>query len=277
MHVYGRGTPFEVNALKGITLEIRQGEFYALVGSTGSGKSTLVQLFNGILTPAGGNLRVCGIDVNNRVQRRELWRKVGLVFQQPEQQLFEETVSEDVAFGPRNLGLGDLEVKERVAEALHLVGLDPDEVGRLSPFSLSGGIRRKIAIAGVLALQPEILILDEPTAGLDPFSRRQLMERIDHLRIERGITVVLVSHNMEEVAQWAGRVAVLHQGHLALEATPAEIFKKPEELQAMGLGVPATVELMLKLRAFGKPVRTGILSVDEAAEEIAGLLSQRKR
>ncbi|OPX84397.1 MAG: Energy-coupling factor transporter ATP-binding protein EcfA2 [Pelotomaculum sp. PtaB.Bin104] len=276
-HVYARGTPFEVNSLKGISLEVRQGEFYAIIGATGSGKSTLVQLLNGILKPTSGNLRVCGIDVSNPVLRRELWCKVGLVFQQPEQQLFEETVLEDVAFGPRNLGLSGKEVEERVADALRLVGLDPDEVGSLSPFSLSGGIRRKIAIAGVLALHPEVLVLDEPTAGLDPFSRRNLMERIDQLRQERGVTVVLVSHNMEEVARWAGRLAVLHHGHLVLEATPGEIFKKSEQMQAMGLGVPITVELMLKLRAHGKPVRTDILTIDEAVEEISVLMSRYEK
>lgn len=274
MHVYARGTPFEVTSLEDISFKVQQGEFYALVGATGSGKSTLAQLFNGLMAPTGGNLRVCGVDVSNCVLRRELWRKVGLVFQQPEQQLFEETVFEDVAFGPRNLGLSVLEVGERVADALRLVGLDPDKVGGLSPFRLSGGVRRKVALAGVLALHTEVLVLDEPTAGLDPISRRQLLERIDLLRKERGVTVVLVSHSMEEVARWAGRVAVLHRGRLALEAPPQEIFSKAEKLRAIGLDVPLTVELMLKLSAHGKPVRTDILTIGEAVEEIAGLLSQ---
>jgi len=273
-HIYSRGTPFEVTSLDNVSLEIQRGGFYALVGATGSGKSTLVQHFNGILAPTTGKVWVCGIDVANKRLRRELWRKVGLVFQQPEHQLFEETVFDDVAFGPRNLGLSAKEVRERVFDALRLVGLDPDEVEQTSPFRLSGGMRRKAAIAGVLALHPEVLALDEPAAGLDPLSRRQLMERIDHFRMDRGITVVLVTHNMEEVARWADRVAVLHKGRLAMEAAPREIFNKAEELRAMGLDVPATVELMLCLQARGVPVRTSVLTTDEAVEEIAGLLNR---
>ncbi|MDD3653272.1 MAG: energy-coupling factor transporter ATPase [Desulfotomaculaceae bacterium] len=273
-HIYSQGTPFEVTSLKDISLEIKQGEFYALVGATGSGKSTLVQLFNGIMAPTRGNLQVCGVDVSNSALRRELWRKVGLVFQQPEQQLFEETVYKDVAFGPINLGLSVAEVEERVADALHLVGLEPDRVSDMSPFSLSGGIRRKVAIAGVLALHTEVLVLDEPTAGLDPVSRRQLMERIDCLRKERGVTVVLVSHSMEEVARWAGRMAVLDHGRLALEGSPLEIFNKSVKLRSVGLDVPLTVELMLQLSANGKPVRTDILTTEDAVDEIARLLKQ---
>ncbi|OPY61454.1 MAG: Energy-coupling factor transporter ATP-binding protein EcfA2 [Pelotomaculum sp. PtaU1.Bin065] len=275
-HVYSRGTPFEVTSLDSVSLEIQRGEFYALVGATGSGKSTLVQHFNGILAPAGGNVRVCGIDVANKGLRRELWHRVGLVFQQPEHQLFEETVFDDVAFGPRNLGLNNAEVRERVVDALRLVDLDPEEVGRTSPFRLSGGMRRKAAIAGVLALRPEVLVLDEPAAGLDPVSRRQLMERIDRLRGERGITVVLVTHNMEEVARWADRVAVLHKGRLAMEAPPREVFNKTEELRALGLDVPATVELMLRLQARGLPVRADLLTIDEAVVEIARILNMER-
>jgi len=275
IHIYSRGTPFEVTALDGVSLEIQRGEFYALVGATGSGKSTLIQHFNGILAPTGGKVWVCGIDVSNKRLRRELWRKVGLVFQQPEHQLFEETVFDDVAFGPRNLGLSAAEVRDRVFDALRLVGLEPDEVEQKSPLRLSGGMRRKAAIAGVLALHPEVLVLDEPAAGLDPASRRQFMERIDHLRIDRGITVVLVTHSMEEVARWAGRVAVLHKGRLVMEAASREIFNKAEELRALGLDVPATVELMLCLQARGVPVRTSVLTTDEAVGEIAGMLKKR--
>lgn len=271
-HVYTRGTPFEVTSLDNVSLEIRRGEFYALVGATGSGKSTLVQHFNGILAPTGGKVWVCGIDVSNKRLRQELWRKVGLVFQQPEHQLFEETVFDDVAFGPKNLGLSAAEVRERVNDALGLVGLDPDEVGKMSPFRLSGGLRRKAAIAGVLALRPEVLALDEPAAGLDPVSRRQLMERIDRLRKERGTTVLLVTHSMEEVALWADRVAVLHKGRLAMEAVPRDVFNRAEELRALGLDVPATVELMLCLQARGLPVRADILTTDEAVGEIAKIL-----
>lgn len=271
-HVYSPGTPFEVTSLKNVSLEIEKGKFYALVGSTGSGKSTLVQHFNGLLAPSSGKVEVCGIDVGRKDLRRGIWRKVGLVFQQPEHQLFEETVFDDVAFGPRNLGLSVAEVRERAFDALMLVGLDPDEIGRVSPFRLSGGMRRKVAIAGVLALLPEVLVLDEPAAGLDPVSRSQLLERIDRLRTERGITVLLVTHSMEEAARWANWVFVLHKSCLVMEGEPGEIFNNAEELRALGLNVPATVELMLCLQAHGLPVRTGVLTTDEAVEEIAAVL-----
>lgn len=272
-HIYSPGTPFQVTSLDGISLEIKKGEFFAVVGATGSGKSTLIQHFNGILIPTRGKLSVCGVDVSDKKPRRELWRKVGLVFQQPEQQLFEETVFDDVAFGPRNMGLGRAEVGERVNESLRLVGLDPDEVGKLSPLRLSGGMRRRAAIAGVLALRPEVLVLDEPTAGLDPQGRRQLMDRVENFRRERGITVVLVTHSMEEVARRAGRMAVLHKGRLVMEGSPREVFNRAEKLRAIGLDVPAPAKLMHKLRAAGKPVRTDVLTTGEAEEEIANLLS----
>lgn len=271
-HIYSPGTPFEVASLDGISLEIKKGECYALVGATGSGKSTLVQHFNGILVPTGGKVWVCGIDVADKKMRRELWRRVGLVFQQPEHQLFEETVFDDVAFGPKNLGLGAPEVRERVFDALRLVGLDPQEAAKMSPFRLSGGMRRKAAIAGVLALRPEVLVLDEPAAGLDPLSRRQLMEQFEQLRVERGITVVLVTHNMAEAARWAGRVAVLHEGRLAMEGVPREIFRQAVKLRTLGLDVPPVVELMQSLQAGGLTVRADVFTADEAAGEIAAAL-----
>lgn len=276
-HVYAAGTPFEITALDRVSLEIQKGSFYALVGATGSGKSTLVQHFNGILPPSDGRLQVCGMDAFQKDSRRELWRKVGLVFQQPEHQLFEETVFDDVAFGPKNLGLTDTALRERVTDALQLVGLDPDEVGGLSPFRLSGGLCRKVAIAGVLALHSEVLVLDEPAAGLDPVSRAQLMERINRLRLERGTTVVLVTHSMEEAARWADRVAVLHKGRLAMEGTPRQIFKRAQDLRALDLGVPVTVELMLSLQAQGRKVNTGVLTLDETVEEIAALMESERR
>lgn len=271
-HIYSRGTPFEVTSLDDISLEIQKGEFYALIGATGSGKSTLVQHLNGILAPTSGKVQVCGIDLADKRKRREIWRKVGLVFQQPEHQLFEETVFDDVAFGPKNLGLSAAETRERVFDALRLVGLDPGETAQLSPFRLSGGMRRKAAIAGVLALRPEVLVLDEPAAGLDPLSRRQLMERINHLRLERGITIVLVTHNMEEAARWAGRVAVLHKGRLAMEGVTRKIFYQAEKLRALGLDVPAVIELMLCLQDFGLAADARVLTTDEAVEAIAKAL-----
>ncbi len=274
-HVYSPGTPFQTVSLDGVSLEIKRGEFFALVGSAGSGKTTLVMHFNGIIVPAAEKVWVCGTDVSDKKNRRELWRKVGLVFQRPEQQLFEETVFEDVAFGPRNMGLDRDEVRERVGEALRMVGLKPGEVEKLSPFRLSGGIRRRVAIAGVLALKPDVLVLDEPAAGLDPRGRRQLMDHVENFRYERGGTVVLVTHSMEEVAQRADRVAVLHEGHLAIEGAPREVFNRVVELRALGLDVPAPAGLMHKLRAAGKQVRADVLTIDEAREEISTILRKK--
>ena len=271
-HIYSAGTPFEVAPLDKISLEIKKGEFYAIVGATGSGKSTLVQHFNGLLTPATGRVWACGVDIADKKARRGLWRKVGLVFQHPEQQFFEETVFEDVAFGPRNMGLSKDEVRKRVIWALKQVGLDPELAERQSPFQLSGGNMRRAAIAGVLALKPEVLVLDEPTAGLDPRGRRQLLDHIENYRREHHSTIVLVTHNMEEVAARAQRVAVLHEGRLALQGTPREIFKRAGELRAMDLDIPVPAELMRQLRGAGIPVRTGVLTNNEAEEEIARVI-----
>jgi energy-coupling factor transport system ATP-binding protein len=273
-HIYSTGTPFQVTSIDSISLEIEKGVFFAIIGSTGSGKSTLVRHFNGLLTPTSGKVQVCGIDISDKKQRRDLWRSVGLVFQQPEQQLFEETVFDDVAFGPRNMDLGEFEVAERVNEALRLVGLDPREAGRMSPFRLSGGFRRKAAIAGVLALKPEVLILDEPTSGLDPQGRRQLMEHVEEFRRREGATIILVSHDMEEVALMAEHVAVLNRGRLVMEGKPREIFSRAAELTSIGLDVPAPARLMHKLLSLGKPVRTDVMTAAEAEEEIAGLLGE---
>jgi energy-coupling factor transport system ATP-binding protein len=271
-HIYSTGTPFQVTSLDSISLDIEKGVFFAIIGSTGSGKSTLVQHLNGLLTPMRGKVWVCGIDTADKKQRRSLWRRVGLVFQQPEQQLFEETVFDDVAFGPRNMGLNEDEVTERVNDALCLVGLDPLVTGRMSPFRLSGGMRRKAAIAGVLALKPDVLVLDEPTSGLDPQGRRQLMGLVDEFRRTEGATIVLVTHDMEEVSLMAEYVAVLDKGRLIMEGKPREIFDHEAELSAIGLDVPAPARLMHKLRALGKPVRTNVLTTAEAEEEIARLL-----
>jgi energy-coupling factor transport system ATP-binding protein len=276
-HIYAPGTPFEVTSLDNVSLEIAKGEFLAVVGATGSGKSTLVQHFNGLLKPTRGKVTVCGQDVSDKQAGRVLWRKVGLVFQRPEQQFFEETVFDDVAFGPRNMGLSGDEVKQRVEEALRLAGLDPAGVGQLSPYRLSGGMKRRAAIAGVLALRPEVLVLDEPTAGLDPQGRRQLLGFLQNVRSEWGITIILVTHSMEEVGLLAERVAVLDRGRLTMTGTPREVFSRAEELREMGLDVPIPASIMSRLRAAGKPVKTGVLSNAEAEEEIANLLSNFSR
>jgi len=272
-HVYAPGTPFQVTSLDNVSLEIAKGEFLAVVGATGSGKSTLVQHFNGLLKPTRGKVTVCGRDVSDKQAGRTLWRKVGLVFQRPEQQFFEETVFDDVAFGPRNMGLSRDEVKERVEDALRLAGLEPVQVGQLSPYRLSGGMKRRAAIAGVLALRPEVLALDEPTAGLDPQGKRQLLDRLENVRREWGVTIIFITHSMEEVGLLAERVAVLNRGRLAMIGAPREIFSRAEELRGMRLDVPVPTAIMDRLRAAGNPVRTGILSNTEAEEEIAKLLS----
>jgi energy-coupling factor transport system ATP-binding protein len=272
-HIYSAGTPFEITSLEGVSLEIKRGEFFAIVGATGSGKSTLVQHFNGLLAPTSGKVQVCGVDVSGKKARRSLWRRVGLVFQHPEQQFFEETIFEDVAFGPRNMGLPGDEVRERVIEALRLVGLDPEQAERQSPFQLSGGNMRRAAIAGVLALKPEVLVLDEPTAGLDPRGRRQLLDHVESFRQKQGTTIVLVTHNMEEAAARAERIAVLHKGRLTLQGKPREVFNRAEELRAMGLDIPVAAALMRQLREAGVPVRTDVLTNKEAEEEIARVIT----
>ncbi|MCL6638787.1 MAG: energy-coupling factor transporter ATPase [Firmicutes bacterium] len=268
---YTPGLPYEVTSLKDVSLVIRKGDFYAVTGSTGSGKTTLVKHFNGLLLPTAGTVRVLGVSTAGKTARRELWKKVGLVFQQPEQQIFEETVSAEVAFGPKNMRLSPREVEERVDEALSLVGLAA-EVKRLSPFALSGGQRRRAAIAGVLAMRPEILVLDEPGAGLDPPGRRSILAAIDRIRREKGTTVVFVTHNMEEVARLATRMAVFSKGRLLLEGTPRDVFARAAVLKEAGLDLPAPARLMRGLAAAGMPVRTSVLTLEEAEEEIVKVM-----
>jgi energy-coupling factor transport system ATP-binding protein len=272
-HIYFKGTPLESVALRGVTLAVRQGEFVGLVGPTGSGKSTLVQHFNGLLRPTGGRVFVDGNDIHGAgASLRHVRRKIGLLFQYPEHQLFEETVREDVAFGPRNLGLDPEEVEERVEESLGLVGLDPNAFGKRSPFSLSGGEMRRVAIAGVLAMRPEVLILDEPTAGLDPVGRDEILNRISTFRAREGMTVILISHSMDDVARLCDRVVVLHRGRVFLDAPTRAAFAQAERLREIGLDVPRVADLLLRLRAAGLPVRTDRLTLNEACDEIVGAL-----
>ncbi len=264
-HVYLKGTPLETVALRGVSLSIEAGELVALIGPTGSGKSTLVQHFNALLRPTEGTVRVAGVDLSDpRADLRAVRRQVGLVFQYPEHQLFEETVADDVAYGPRNLGLSDDEVRRRVREALRMVGLDVERVGPRSPFSLSGGEMRRVAIAGVLAMGPQVLALDEPTAGLDPLGKEEILEQIRRLHADHGLTVIFISHNMDEVARMARRVVVLSRGQVVMDGPVREVFRHAGRLSQVGLGVPSLVDLMQRLRRRGLPVREDVLTVDEA-------------
>jgi len=268
-HVYLQGTPLEAVALRGVTLSIEAGTFVGLLGPTGSGKSTLIQHFNALLRPTSGSVRVAGIDLSQpRADVRTVRRKVGLVFQYPEHQLFEETVFDDVAYGPRNLGLATPEIQDRVHDALRLVGVDPDAFGRRSPFSLSGGEMRRVAIAGVLAMQPEVLVLDEPAAGLDPQGKQEILGQIRTLHRERGLTVILITHSMDEAAQLVDRIVVMNSGQVAMDGPVRGIFRRADELAAIGLGVPAITDLMLRLRRRGVAVRPDVLSLEEARAAI---------
>ncbi len=264
-HIYLKDTPMQTVALRDVTLSIDAGEFVGIIGPTGSGKSTLIQHFNALLRPSGGTIRVAGIDLADpKADRKSVRRQVGLVFQYPEHQLFEETVFEDVAFGPRNLGLDEDDVRDRVVEALRLVGVDPDRFGRRSPFSLSGGEMRRVAIAGVLAMRPQVLVLDEPAAGLDPRGKLEILGRIHALHRERGLTVVLITHSMDEAAQLTKRLVVLARGQIAMDGPARDIFQRSGELIALGLGVPAIADALGRLRQRGVAVRPGALTVEEA-------------
>ncbi|NLL19274.1 MAG: energy-coupling factor transporter ATPase [Clostridia bacterium] len=268
-YIYKKGTPFETRALDDINLTIEPGEFVGLIGHTGSGKSTLVQHLNGLLLPSEGNIWVGDLDVlSDKGNLKKIRQRVGLVFQYPEHQLFEETVYDDVAFGPKNLGLSPEEIDVRVREALTMVGLDIDSVKDRSPFALSGGQMRRVAIAGVLAMGPQVLILDEPTAGLDPKGRDEILEQIAAMHRSLGITVVLVSHNMEDVARYANRVLVMHRGKVVMDGPPRQVFARTKELQSIGLGVPLVGILMERLKELGYNLRTDVLTVEEAGKEI---------
>ncbi|MGI5877017.1 MAG: energy-coupling factor transporter ATPase [Christensenellales bacterium] len=262
-HIYMPGTPFETAALRGVSLTVDDGSFVGIIGHTGSGKSTLVQHMNGLLRPTSGRVVVEGIDVGAKgADLRALRQRVGLVFQYPEHQLFEETVRRDVAFGPRNLGLPEAEVDRRVDKALMWVGLDPDKLADRSPFELSGGQRRRVALAGVLAMEPRVLILDEPTAGLDPEGRSDMLRMMRELRAREGTTILMISHNMDEVAQVADRVLVMAHGEAILYDTPANVFDDAQRLRGLGLDVPLMARLSDALRRRGVAVPRGLLTLD---------------
>nr|PZN05156.1 MAG: energy-coupling factor transporter ATPase [Bacillota bacterium] len=268
-HVYMPGTPFESVALRDVNWKVEDGEFWGLIGHTGSGKSTLIQHLNGLLKPTSGEVIVDGVNLSDRgVNLREIRQKVGLVFQYPEHQLFEETVEKDVAFGPRNLGLPEDEIARRVKEAIELVGLKYDEIKDRSPFELSGGQMRRVAIAGVLAMKPKVLILDEPTVGLDPRGRDEILGQIVEFRKKQNMTVILVSHSMEDIAKLVDKIAVMHKGRMVDSGTPKQIFKNYEALASMGLDIPQVTHLMIKLKNRGKDVATDVMTVEEAEAEV---------
>ncbi|QUI21509.1 energy-coupling factor transporter ATPase [Vallitalea pronyensis] len=273
-YVYSEGTPFEKKALDGVTLEIDNGEFVGLIGHTGSGKSTLIQHFNGLFKPSEGNVYVQGEDIHGEdVKLSDIRQKVGLVFQYPEHQLFEMTVYKDVSFGPVNMGLNASEVDSRVKEALHIVGLS-EEVYEKSPFELSGGQKRRVAIAGVLAMKPDVLILDEPTAGLDPRGRDEILEEIKKLHDELGITVILVSHSMEDIGKYVDRIIVMDRGHIKYDDAPKKVFQHIESLEKMGLGVPQVTYLMRELTDKGYHVSPEVTTIKEAYDELMKMLGK---
>lgn len=268
-YIYNEGMPFEKKALNNINLEIDAGEFIALIGHTGSGKSTLVQHLNGLNEPTSGEILYDGINYREKDNKiATLRQKVGLVFQYPEYQLFEETVIKDIAFGAVNQGLSEKEVDLRVRRAMERVGLSYDDIGEESPFSLSGGQKRRVAIAGILAMEPEVLVLDEPTAGLDPHGSREILNEIMGIYDTTDTTIVLVSHSMEEVAQLATRMIVMDNGEVRMDDTPREIFKREKELEAIGLGVPQVRSAMTMLREKGLDVEENCITVDEALKEL---------
>ncbi len=271
-HVYGGDTTLSVKALNDINLVIQDGEFIGLIGHTGSGKSTLVQHLNGLLKATTGSIYFNGQDIDDEdYNRKELRSKVGLVFQYPEHQLFETDVFSDVCFGPKNLGLSKKEVELRAYEALRKVGL-PEECFYQSPFDLSGGQKRRVAIAGVLAMKPEVLILDEPTAGLDPKGREEILDQIKKLREESGITIILVSHSMEDVAEYVDRILVMNHGEIMYDDVPGEVFKHYKELESIGLAAPQVTYIMHRLKAAGLGVDENATTIDEACEEISKVL-----
>ena len=277
-YTYSKGMPNETRALEDVSFRLEPGEFAAIIGHTGSGKSTLVQQLNGLLRPDSGKItvgEVCITDPSTKMT--EVRRKVGLVFQYPEYQLFEETVAKDVAFGPKQVGMTGEELDRVVEESIRLTGLDYEEVKERSPFELSGGQKRRVAIAGVLAMKPEILILDEPTAGLDPSAHRDVLELIRRIHRQERMTILLVSHNMGDIAELADRVLVMNRGKLVMNGTPAEVFSRGEPLWEMGLGLPPAMEFMERLKDRMRGIDAAQLSIEDAAKDICRYLKGRKK
>lgn len=270
-HVYSVGTPFEKVAIDDINIEIPHGQFVGLIGHTGSGKSTFIQHLNALLKPTSGTVTVDGEDINaDKISAKNVRHKVGLVFQYPEYQLFEETVYADIAFGPKNMGLSETEIDERVREAAHFVGVT-DEQFEKSPLELSGGQKRRVAIAGVIAMRPGVLILDEPTAGLDPAGCEQILRNICDYHTQTGSTVIIVSHSMDDVARLADRLVVFNHGAIRFDGTPEEVFSQPEELRSIGLAVPAATELAMELKKLGLKLPNSIYTNEQLEKALVAL------
>lgn len=276
-YVYMPKTPFEKKALDNVSLEIEDGEFLAVIGHTGSGKSTLIQHLNGLLKPASGKIYVDGTDITDKDTKLvDIRKKVGLVFQYPEYQLFEETIAKDIAYGPTNLGLNEDEILRRVKKSMEMVGLDYDEYKDISPFELSGGQKRRVAIAGVIAMEPNVLILDEPTAGLDPAGRDDILEQIKFLHEKYNMTIILVSHSMEDVGKLAEKIVVMNDGHIELKGKPKEVFREIDTLERIGLAVPQVTYLMRELKRKGFNVSEDIFTVEKAKSELLNILLKNK-
>jgi len=269
-HTYSIGTPFAHKALENVSFSVERGEFVGVIGHTGSGKSTLMQHLNGLLKPVSGEILLDGVNIwsDKKITRQSRFR-VGLVFQYPEYQLFEETVYKDIAFGPKNMGLKGEEIDRRVREAAELVGITDAQL-EMSPFDLSGGQKRRVAIAGVIAMEPEVLVLDEPTAGLDPEGREEVLRNIETYRRERNATIMMVSHSMSDVARLAGRLLVMNNASLAMDGTPAEVFARAQELVEMGLDIPEVTKVFLRLQAMGLPVRP-VYTIEQAVSALRAI------
>jgi len=271
-HTYSEGSAFQSTAIRNVSLTINDGEFIAVIGHTGSGKSTLVQHLNGLLKPTSGQILIDGEDLNApNADRRRIRQKVGLVFQYPEYQLFEETVAKDIAFGPKNLGLSQEEIDQRVRRAMAHVHLDYDKLAERSPFELSGGQMRRVAIAGVLAMEPKVLILDEPTAGLDPMGRDSILGMVQELHAQGGVTVIMVSHSMDDVARLATRLVVMSKGELVATDTPRNIFRQVSMMESIGLGVPEAAKLCALLRQRGLDLPDDLYTPEEVREHLLRL------
>ena len=276
-HIYNEGMPFSSKALDDISFEIKDKDFVGIIGHTGSGKSTLIQHLNGLLKPSSGEIYINDFNITAPdINLTDIRKRVGVVFQYPEYQLFEETVEKDIAFGPTNLGLDEDEVRKRVKESMEAVGLKYEEYKEKSPFELSGGQKRRVAIAGVIAMNPEVLILDEPTAGLDPGGRDEIFELIKTLHREHNITIILSSHSMDDMAKLAKTIIVMNHGKIEFMGTPREVFNyKSDRLKEIGLDIPQTIELAIKLRERGFDIRQDIFTIEEAKEEILRVMRGR--